>query len=105
MTVSSRVSASFSISTTRGLTGCTCHLRERCCRDRSFMLAQQPLHGEDTAAAVPPGAGRPAHLRERTRAVLDGLDDVAVADDLAVADDHGGEATLTAPDQHSPVQK
>jgi hypothetical protein len=59
------------------------------------MLAQQPLHGEDAAATVPPRTGRPAHLRERPRAAVDALDDVAVADDPAVADNHGGEATLT----------
>ena len=59
------------------------------------MLAQQPLQREDAATTVPPGPGRPAHLRDRTSAVLDALDDVAVADDLAVADDHAGKATLT----------
>ena len=60
------------------------------------MLAQQPLQREDAATTVPPGPGRPAHLRDRASAVLDALEDLPVADDLTMADDHTGEATLTS---------
>lgn len=60
------------------------------------MLAQQPLQREDATATVPPGPGRPAHLRERASAAVDALADLPVADDLAVADNHAGKATLMA---------
>jgi hypothetical protein len=59
------------------------------------MLAQQPLQREDAATTIPPGPGRPAHLRERASAILDALEDLSVADDLTMADDHTGKATLT----------
>jgi len=53
------------------------------------MLAQETLDGEDAAAAVLTGAGGTTDLTHGARAILHGRNDVAVADDLAVADDHG----------------
>lgn len=52
------------------------------------MLAQDLLQGEDAAAAVLPGAGHQANLRQRARAVIDRGDDGVVGDDLAMTDDH-----------------
>jgi hypothetical protein len=52
------------------------------------MLAQDLFQREDATAAVLPGAGQLADLRQRSRAVIDGGEDRVVGDDLAMADDH-----------------
>src|SRR5680860_140904 len=52
------------------------------------MLARQPLDREDAPAAIPPGAGGPADLREGSRAPFDGVGDRTVVHHMAVADDH-----------------
>src|SRR5215204_7428923 len=52
------------------------------------MIAEQGLQGEDTGAAVPPGAGGPAELPDRASPGVDRGRDHAVVDDGALADDH-----------------
>jgi hypothetical protein len=84
VTVSSKVSAEFRSSMTRGLAGCNVDLRQV-----GTMLTHQPLEGEDARTAVltrPRGA---ADGRQRPGAVADRLGDGPVGDDATVADDHG----------------
>lgn len=52
------------------------------------MLAQKPLEGEHTASAATPSARSCADLGDAAGSVVDGVSDVAVADDFAVANDH-----------------
>ncbi len=69
------------------------------------MLAQNPFHGENAATAVLACARTPADLGERTRTVVDGGGDVAVAHDSAVAHDHVGKASLSLQGCESRIPK
>src|SRR5688572_7291200 len=88
VTVSSKVNASLSSSTTRGLTGCTgCHLLSSVGSDRAS-LAHQFAERADAAAADAAGAGLAGDVVDAGGAVGDGLDHVAVGHDGAVAHVH-----------------
>src|SRR3954447_20610717 len=88
VTVSSKVNASLSSSTTRGLTGCTGHLFDSIGRNRA-RLAHQFAQRADASAAYPAGTGLEGDVPDAAGAVGDGLDHVAVGDHGAVADVHG----------------
>src|SRR5215218_3082502 len=101
VTVSSKVSASLSSSTTRGLTGCTGHSHFSIGRiglgtalgtDRA-MLTHQIAEGADAVAAGAAGTGLPGHVGDAAGAVGDGLEDVAVGHHVAVTHVHGGRLT------------
>src|SRR5687768_2319096 len=86
--VSSKVSASLSSSTTRGLTGCTgCHLLSSVGCDRASLAHQFAQRG-DASAADPAGTGLAGDVVDAAGAVGDGLDHVAVCHDRAVAHVH-----------------
>src|SRR5215216_6063056 len=88
VTVSSKVRASLSSSTMRGLTGCTNHSPGRSINDRA-MLAHQLAQRRNAAAAGPAGGGVAGDVGHAAGPVGDGLHDVAVGHDVAVADEHG----------------
>src|SRR5512139_1355870 len=87
-TLSSKVSASLSSSTTLGSAGRMGRLRALgnlgC-----HMLAHQASHREDAGATVTARAGGPAHLGQGARTGVDGRRDGRVVDHVAVTDDHG----------------
>src|SRR4051794_19697797 len=105
VTVSSKVNASLSSSTTRGLTGCTSDsqfsfgrgaglgagvaLGRALGSDRA-MLAHEVAEGTDAVAAGAAGPGLPGDVGDAPGAICDGLEDVAVGHHVAVAHVHGG---------------
>src|SRR4051794_35725352 len=101
VTVSSKVSASLSSSTTRGLTGCTSHFHFSLGRmlfgtalgsDRT-MLTHELTEGADAVATGAPGAGLPGDVGHAAGAVGDRLEDVPVGHHVAVAHVHGTRLT------------
>src|SRR4051794_12944280 len=95
VTVSSKVRASLSSSTTRGLTGCTRHFQFSLggsLGSDGAMLAHEVAEGADAVAAGAAGAGLAGDVGHAAGAVRDGLEDVAVGHNVAVAHVHGADA-------------
>src|SRR5215218_1597848 len=91
VTVSSKVNASLSSSTTRGLTGCTSHsqLFFSLGTDRA-MLAHEVAQRADAVSAGAAGPRLAGDVGDAAGTVGDRLEDVAVGHHGAVAHVHGG---------------
>src|SRR4051812_34437824 len=90
VTVSSKVKASFSSSTTRGLTGCTGHFQfslDTLGSDRA-MLAHEVAQRTDAVATGAARSGVAGDVGHAPGAVRDGLEHVAVGHHVAVAHVH-----------------
>jgi hypothetical protein len=98
VTVSSKVRASFSSSTTRGLTGCTGHSQfslGSLGSDRA-MLAHEVAQRTDAVATRAAGSGVAGHVGDAPGAVGDGLEHIAVGYHRAVAHVHLGHLVGSA---------
>src|ERR687889_227391 len=106
VTVSSKVRASLSSSTTRGLTGCTSHsqfsLGFSLGTDRA-MLAHEVAERADAVPAGAAGPGLAGDVGDAAGAVGDGFQDVAVGHHVAVA--HVHSSRLTGRANRSPSQR